>query len=58
MRISGLEGVMTFSRDLTNLPQGVVFLPGVTWNFQFWFRDVVGPTFTHNTSDGLAITFL
>ena len=54
---SGPGGVMTFSPDLTILPGGVVLQPGETWNFQLWFRDVVGPIFTHNTSDGLAVTW-
>ena len=54
---SGSAGEMTFSPDLTNLPQGIVFQPGETWNFQLWYRDIVGPNFTSNTSDGLAVTF-
>jgi len=54
---SGDEGVMAFAPDLTNLPQGIVFHPGETWNFQVWFRDVVGSTFTSNTSDGLSVTW-
>ncbi len=32
------------------------FAPGVTWNFQFWYRDAAAnPTF--NTSNGLSIAF-
>ncbi|MCP3917467.1 MAG: hypothetical protein GY711_18130 [bacterium] len=45
-----------FAPDLTRLPQGTVFQPGETWNFQLWFRDV-NPGQTSNTTDGLAITF-
>ena len=54
---SGSEGMLTFSPDLTNLPFGVVFQPGETWYFQSWFRDVVGPNLTSNTSDGVGITW-
>ena len=54
---SGSDGVLTFSPDLTSLPQNVVFLIGETWNFQSWFRDIVNNEFTSNTSDGLAITW-
>ena len=44
---------LRFQPDFSNLPQGIQFLPGATWNFQAWFRD--GPS--SNTSDGLAVTF-
>jgi len=54
---SGSTGVMEFHPDLTDLPQGIVFQPGESWNFQLWFRDVVGGTFTSNTSDGVAVTW-
>jgi len=54
---SGESGVMEFRPDLTNLPQGIVFQPGESWNFQVWFRDVVGGTFTSNTSDGVTVTW-
>ena len=54
---SGPNGLMVFPVDLTNLPQNTVFQPGETWNFQCWFRDVVGQNFTSNTSDGLSITW-
>jgi len=46
--------------DLTALPQPTGAVPAVvgeTWNFQAWFRDVVGGTQTSNTSDGLEIRF-
>ena len=54
---SGSAGEMIFTPDLTALPQNTVFMPGETWNFQCWFRDVVGANFTSNTSDGLSITW-
>ena len=49
-------GNLTFSPDFNNLPQGQVFLPGDTWNFQLWFRDnFPGPT--SNTTNGASVTF-
>lgn len=52
----GPLGTVDFSPNLTNLPQGTVFLPGATWNFQLWYRDhVLIPT--SNTTDGISITF-
>lgn len=53
---SGPEGVSTLTLNLTSLPQGTVFQPGETWNFQFWFRDELAG-FTSNTSDGLSVVF-
>jgi len=50
---SDVEGVFAFKPNLAGLPQGVVFMPGETWNFQSWFRDV----FSSNTSSGLSIMF-
>ena len=53
---SGANGEIAFSPDVNNLPQGASFAPGATWNFQYWYRDVVlFPT--SNTSDALEITF-
>ncbi len=54
---SGPKGLMLFPMDLTTLPQNTVFQPGETWNFQLWFRDVVGVNFTSNTSDGVSVTW-
>ena len=54
---SGTSGSISFSPDLTNLPQGTVIQPGETWNFQYWYRDVNGGSPTSNTSNGLAIDF-
>lgn len=55
---SGPTGEMFFSPDLTNLPQGAVFLPGNTWYFQLWFRDA-DPVNGHtsNTTDGIEVMF-
>lgn len=53
---SGANGEIAFSPNVNNLPQGASFAPGATWNFQYWYRDVVlFPT--SNTSDALEITF-
>ena len=53
---SGLEGYVLFQPQLSALPQGVVFQPGETWNFQYWFRDS-NPVATSNTSNAIAITY-
>lgn len=50
------QGERLLSLDLTNLPQGVVFQPGESWNFQLWFRDQ-NPTTTSNTTDGVTVLF-
>jgi hypothetical protein len=53
---SGTTGTVSFTLDLTFLPQGTVFLPGDTWYFQLWFRDfTTGPT--SNTTDGIEVMF-
>ena len=54
---SGAAGSVSFSPDLTALPQGTVIAPGTQWNFQFWYRDN-NPGATSNTSNGLAVDFL
>ena len=54
---SGATGSVSFSPDLTDLPQNTVFSPGETWSFQYWTRDA-NPTPTSNTSNGLEIQFL
>jgi len=48
-------GTFSFTADLNNLPQGVVFQIGETWNFQAWFRDGFGNT--SNFTDGIAVMF-
>ena len=50
---SGPTGVMNFTPDLSNLPQGQVFEHGSTWNFQLCFRDGT----TSNTSNGIEIVW-
>lgn len=49
------NGTVRYSPNLTNMVQGIPFLPGATWNFQLWFRDK-NPAATTNTSDAIAIT--
>lgn len=53
---SGSFGIMQFAVDNTNLPQGTVFQPGDSWNFQLWFRDV-NPGTTSNTTAGINVEF-
>ncbi|MCP3918580.1 MAG: hypothetical protein GY711_23785 [bacterium] len=53
---SGPSGRMLFSPDFQNLPSMTEFVPGQSWNFQCWYRDI-NPAFTSNTSDGLQINF-
>ena len=45
---SGTAGVMDFSPDMNNLPQGQMFTAGSTWYFQLWYRDVSGSNFSNN----------
>ena len=52
---SQVGGTFSFTTDLNNLPQGVVFQIGETWNFQAWFRDGFGNT--SNFTDGIAVMF-
>lgn len=57
---SGALGEVTFAVDLTAVPQGSQFvptLPGDTWNFTYWYRDVVGGGAVSNFADGLSIDF-
>lgn len=53
---SDAGGRATFRLRLDDLPGGVQFSAGESWNFQFWFRDQ-NPGPTSNTTDGLTITF-
>ena len=48
-------GTFSFTTDLTNLPQGVVFMIGETWDFQAWYRD--GAASTSNFTDGIEVMF-
>lgn len=55
---SGSTGLVRVQADLTALPQpggAAVALPGETWNFQYWYRDVVGGIALSRFSDGLAV---
>ncbi len=52
---SGAGGTFSFGPDLTNLPQGVVFMIGETWDFQAWYRD--GAASTSNFTDGIEVMF-
>jgi len=47
-------GAIQFSPDVNALPQGRVFVPGETWNFQYWYRDIGS---TANFSEAMAVTF-
>jgi FG-GAP repeat len=53
---TGAAGTFDFQPDLEALPQGTVFAPGETWNFQLWYRDK-NPGTTSNTSAGLSVVF-
>ncbi len=53
---SGPAGMVELSVDFNGLPQGQVFLPGSTWNFQLWHRDR-NPGPTSNTSQGVSVRF-
>ena len=50
------QGTLELRLELDNLPQGTVFQPGDTWNFQLWYRDV-NPQRTSNLSSATAVTF-
>ena len=52
---SGAQGTFSFSPNLTNLPQGAVFMIGETWDFQAWYRD--GAASTSNFTDGIEVMF-
>ena len=55
-----MMGTITLPLDLTQTPTPtglVAIAAGETWNFQAWYRDVVGASATSNFTDGLSITF-
>ncbi len=57
---SGASSQFRLRHDLTNhpTPSGLIQVQaGETWNFQAWYRDVVGGGATSNFSDGLSLTF-
>ncbi|MEL6713409.1 MAG: hypothetical protein AAFP86_06530, partial [Planctomycetota bacterium] len=49
-------GAIAYRPDLGDLEDGNAVLPGATWHFQYWFRDLT-PTGTSNTSSSVAVTF-
>lgn len=53
---TGVDGAVSLPIDLQSLPLGggTAVLPGQTWNFQLWFRDVGS---TSNFTDGVAVLF-
>lgn len=58
---SGATGDFSLPVDLTFVPEGpgrVAILPGDTWSFSCWFRDVVGGIPTSNFGDGYTISFM
>lgn len=58
---SGAAGHVTMAADLASIPTPAGFvaaLPGETWRFTYWYRDVVGGQATSNFSDAVAVTFL
>lgn len=54
---SGDTGQFDLRVGLMGLPPALRPQPGETWNFQAWFRDVVGSNTTSNLTDGVAVTF-
>ncbi|MEZ6014856.1 MAG: hypothetical protein R3F49_07080 [Planctomycetota bacterium] len=57
---SGAVGEISLVIDLTQFPTPTGFvsvLPGQSWNFTAWYRDVVGGSATSNFANGLEITF-
>lgn len=53
---TGSFGNFQLTVDLTAIPSHGAVLPGQTWNFQAWFRDV-DPTPTSNFTNGYTILF-
>lgn len=50
-------GTRTLQLDIAGpLPQGYSYLPGSTWHFQLWYRDL-NPGPTSNTSEGISVMF-
>ncbi len=57
---SGSTGAFSITVDTNGLPAplNTAVLPGSTWNFVAWYRDVVLGTTTSNFTNGLSITFM
>ena len=61
IQLSDAKGFARFQVDLTSIPQGlglVSVLPGETWNFQYWHRDIVGGSQTSNLTNAVSVPFL
>jgi len=56
VRLSNSAGVVAFHPDFDDLPQGIQFLPGSTWNFQVFHRDM-NPQSTSNTTSAARVHF-
>lgn len=57
---SGATGTITIPVDLDRVPQASNFLPvmpGETWNWQAWFRDVDSTGATSNFTNGVSVLF-
>ncbi|MEZ6017492.1 MAG: hypothetical protein R3F49_20430 [Planctomycetota bacterium] len=57
---SGTLGEFELAIDLMQHPSPsgfVTVMPGQTWHFTSWYRDVVGGSATSNFADGLSVTF-
>ncbi len=57
---SGVNGTITTSVNPSSVPQPngfVSIVPGETWYFQLWSRDVQAGSATSNFTNGVAITF-
>jgi hypothetical protein len=57
---SGTTGTFELQLDLTMTPTPtgfVAIMPGETWYFQAWYRDLVGGVATSNFTDATCITF-
>ena len=59
IRSTGSTGMFSIDVDLTAIPTSPPHsvMPGETWNFQAWFRDV-NPQGTSNFTDGVSIQFM
>ena len=58
---TGLTGAISLQIDLTQVPTPTGFVsvvPGQTWNFTAWHRDVVAGAAVSNFADGYSISFL
>jgi hypothetical protein len=54
---SNAGGVADLLIDYQAPPASNEFLTGLTWNFQFWYRDPMGGPSGFNFTNGLALTF-